>query len=197
MKTMSRFLVLAAALALLLTGCAKAPDAELTAARASVAAAASAGADIYAPSELGKVKGDLSAVEKEIATQNEKFFKNFDAAKQMISKADADAKAVAALVPERKKAAMDEAVAAEGAAKAALENAQALLAKAPKGKGTRADIEAFKADLAGVEQALPEVADMIAAEKYFGARDKANALAAKANDVSAQVEAAIAKTKKK
>ena len=55
-----------------------------------------------------------------------------------------------------------------------------MLAKAPKGKGTKADIEAMRADVAGIEAALSEAQGMIDGEDYLGATDKANGAKAKA-----------------
>ncbi|TLN23770.1 hypothetical protein FDZ71_02475 [bacterium] len=113
----------------------------------------------------------------------------------MLVKVKADAEAIKGVIPARKEAAKKAAIEAEAAAKAALEEAKALLAKAPKGKGTRADIEAFAADLKGVEDAMPGVATKIAGEDYFGATDDANNLKGKATAVSAQIQAAIEKAK--
>jgi hypothetical protein len=197
MKTLTRTMLIMIAAVALLAGCAKPPEQELAASKASIDKAVAAGAETYCTQEIGKVKSDLAAAQKEIATQQEKFWKNFDNAKAMLIKVDADAKAAEALVAPRKEAAKQAAIAAEGEAKAALEEAKALLAKAPKGKGTRADIEAFKADLKGIEDSLPEIATLIASEQYFPAKDKADALKAKAADISAQITAAMEKTKKK
>jgi putative hemolysin len=196
MKTLTRTMLIMIAAVALLAGCAKPPETELAAAKASIDKAVAAGAETYCTQEIGKVKSDLSAAQKEIATQQEKFWKNFDNAKAMLIKVDADAKAAEALVAPRKEEAKQAAIAAEGEAKAALEEAKALLAKAPKGKGTRADIEAFKADLKGIEDSLPEIATLIASEQYFPAKEKADALKAKAADISAQITAAMEKTKK-
>ncbi|TAL18318.1 DUF4398 domain-containing protein [bacterium] len=195
MKIALKSLVIAVAAVALLAGCAKPPTQELAAAKAAIDAGVAMQAPVYAPEELAKVKKDLAGAEAEIKVQEEKFWKNFDNAKAMIVKVTADAEAIKAAIPARKEAAKKAAIEAEAAAKVALEEAKALLAKAPKGKGTRADIEAFAADLKGVEDAMPQVAAKIAGEDFFGASDSANSLKAKAMSVSEQINAAIEKAK--
>jgi hypothetical protein len=195
MKIALKSLVIAVAAVALLAGCAKPPTQELADAKATIDAGVAMQAPVYAPEELAKVKKDLAAAEAEIKVQDEKFWKNYDNAKAMLVKVKGDAEAIKAAIPARKEAAKKAAIEAEAAAKASLEEAKALLAKAPKGKGTRADIEAFAADLKGVEDALPQVAAKIASEDFFGASDNANSLKAKAMSVSEQINAAIEKAK--
>ncbi len=78
----------------------------------------------------------------------------------------------------------------------AVEDAKKLLKKAPKGKGTSADIEALKADMAGLDQAMTEVQGLIDTEDYVVAAEKATAVKAKAAEVAGQVTAALEKKKK-
>ena len=54
----------------------------------------------------------------------------------------------------------------------------------------------MKADLAGIEGRVAEIATLITSEEYFAATDKAKAISAKAADISAQVQAAIDKAPK-
>jgi len=84
-----------------------------------------------------------------------------------------------------------------GRAKAAADEAKNLLAKAPKGKGTAADIEALKGDVKGIDDAFAEIQGLIDKEDYAAAVTKANAVKEKAAAVAAQVTAALEKAKKK
>lgn len=195
MKNILKFLVLAAVAIPLMTGCAKPPTEELAATKAAIEAAVTAEAPVYGPQELAAVKDQLGAAEKEIKVQEEKFFKNFDQAKAMLAKAKADADTLKAAIPARKEAAKKAAGEAEAAATAAIADAKALLATAPKGKGTRADIEALQADLKGVEDSMAEIKPLMDKEDFFGAADKAKAITARAQAVSEQVKAAIEKAK--
>lgn len=195
MKILTQALVCATAAAALLAGCAKPPTQEMTAAQGAVQATVGAGAETYAAKELAAVKDQLAQADAELKVQEGKLLKNYDKAKEMLAKAKADAEAAAALVPARKEAARSAAATAETEARTALDEAKALLAQAPKGKGSQADLEAFQADLKGIEDALAEVPTLMAAEGYADATAKAQSLREKAAGVSEQVTNAMAKVK--
>jgi hypothetical protein len=196
MKNIAKGLVFALVITFAFASCAKQPVAQMDAAKAAVQAVADAKGTIYAKEELSKLNSDLKAALDEVTLQSKKFFKKYGPAKEMLAKVVADADAVKAMIPGRIEAAKNEAQAALDAAKAACDEAAALLAKAPKGKGTKADIEAMKADLDGLAAQMTEAQNAFQAEDYFGARDKAKAITDKANAVKGQVNAAIAKVKK-
>jgi len=196
MKKAAKYLVWSLALAMaaaFFTACAKAPTQELADATAAIAAAAQAGAEKYAVQELKTVNDQIGNAQAAIKEQEGKFFKNYDKAKEILAKTKADADALKASIPARKEAAKNAALAAQAEAVAAVKAAGELLKKAPKGKGGAADIAAFKADLAGLESALSEVAALIGTEDFIPAGDKAAGVKAKAAQISAQIEAAIAK----
>lgn len=195
MKTIVKLFVLATVAAVMLTGCAKPPTEELAATKAAIEDATKAGAPTYGPQELASVKDQLANAEKEIKVQEDKFFKNFDAAKAMLAKAKTDAETLKAAIPARKEAAKKEAIAAEADATAAIAQAKALLATAPRGKGTRADIMAFEADLKGIEDSLAEIKPLMDAENFFGARDKAKSITERAKAITTEIGAAIEKVK--
>jgi len=115
----------------------------------------------------------------------------------MLIKVQADADALKATIPAKKEEAKNAAIAAQGEAKTALDEAKALLEKAPKGKGTKADIEAFTADLKGLEDSFPEIQAAIDKGDFFGAKDKAVAIKDKATSISDQIKQAIEKVQKK
>ena len=192
---MKRILVVLASLALVasLTACAKAPTEEINATKASVDAAVAEGAQQYTPEDYKMVTDGLAAANAEIKVQEEKFFKNFDKAKQMLAKTKADAEALKGKVAQRKEELKQAAIATLAQATASLTEAKDLLAKAPKGKGSKADIEAMQTDLAGVEAMLPEVQPMIDSGDFIGANEKANAILARVTAIIDEVKAAQAK----
>ena len=192
---MKRILVVLASLALVasLTACAKAPTEEINATKASVDAAVAEGAQQYTPEDYKVVTDGLAAANAEIKVQEEKFFKNFDKAKQMLAKTKADAEALKGKVAQRKEELKQAAIATLAQATASLTEAKDLLAKAPKGKGSKADIEAMQTDLAGVEAMLPEVQPMIDSGDFIGANEKANAILARVTAIIDEVKAAQAK----
>ena len=192
---MKRIFVVLASLALVasLTACAKAPTEEINATKASVDAAVAEGAQQYTPEDYKMVTDGLAAANAEIKVQEEKFFKNFDKAKQMLAKTKADAEALKGKVAQRKEELKQAAIATLAQATASLTEAKDLLAKAPKGKGSKADIEAMQTDLAGVEAMLPEVQPMIDSGDFIGANEKANAILARVTAIIDEVKAAQAK----
>ena len=74
-------------------------------------------------------------------------------------------------------------------------NLEAALAKAPKGKGSAADLEAMNADVAGVEASIGEMDAAMAAGNYKDAKVKAEAAKATLDRIVADVAAAIAAKK--
>ncbi len=195
MKNVVKGLTLALIVVFAFTSCAKQPTQLMDAAKAAIQGVVDAKGGIYAKDELAKLNGDLQAALDAVNAQSKKFFKKYGPAKEMLTKIAADADAAKALIPGRIAEAKAAAEMAVAEAKTGIEDAKALLEKAPKGKGTKADIEAMKADLAGLETAMADVDAALAAEDYFGAKDKAAAIKEKAAGISEQVNAAIAKIK--
>lgn len=195
---MKKLLVVLASLALVasLTACAKAPVEEVNATKGALDAAVAEGAQQYTPEDYKMVADQLAAANAEIKVQEEKFFKNFDKAKQILAKAKADADALKGKVAARKEELKQAAIATMAQVTTALEEAKALLAKAPKGKGSKAEIEAMMTDLAGVEAMIPEVQPMLDGGDFIGANEKANAILARINAVISEVNAAIEAKKK-
>ncbi len=192
MKNLIRVLVFGLVVAFLFTSCAKKPTMEMDEAKAAVEAVAKEG-DVYAKDELKALNDALTAATDEINAQSKKLFKKYGNAKEMLAKVKTDAEALKPVIAQRKEEAKNNAVAGQANAKAAVEEAKALVAKAPRGKGTRADIEAFKADLKACEDSLVEVQQAIDAENYFGAVEKAKAITEKAAGISDQIKKAQAK----
>jgi PBP1b-binding outer membrane lipoprotein LpoB len=198
MERIYKFVMIVLVGAFILSGCAKPPTQEIDNAKAQVEAITNADTETYASDELGKLKSDLTAALDEVKIQDDKFlFKKFDNAKTMLAAVMTDSENVKAVAAQRKEEAKNKAIAAQDEAKAALETAKALLAQAPTGKGTKADIEMFKADLTGLEESLPALQQTIDQEKYSDAVNSANIIKEKAGSVSSQIQAAIDKVKSK
>jgi len=192
MKGLAKYFILVLAIAIILTGC-KQPTQAIDEAKAAVEDVAKAGADKYAVDELKKLNDDLTAALDEVNAQDKKFFKKFGTAKEMLVKIKADAETLKAELPQKIETDKNNAISLQTEAKAAIDEAKALLEKAPKGKGTKKDIEALKADLAGVEAAFAEIQTAIDGQDYIVAADKAKAVKDKAVAISDQVKAAIEK----
>jgi len=195
MKTLTKTLVLTLLVAFVFASCAKQPTQEMDASKAAIQAIVDAKGTLYAPAELKKLNDDLAAANDEVAAQSKKFFKSYKKAKELLAAVITDADAAKALIPARVEEAKNAALAAQTEAKTAFDEAKALLDKAPKGKGTKADIEAMKADLGGLETQLVDVQTAIDGMDYFGAKDKAVAIKDGAAKITEAVNAAIAKVK--
>ena len=194
MKGLTKNLVLVLAIAVVLTGC-KQPTQLIDDAKAAIEDVTKAGADKYAAGDLQKLNADLTAALDEVNAQDKKFFKKFGTAKEMLTKLKTDVDALKAALPAKIEAAKNAAIQLQSEAKAAIDEAKALLAKAPKGKGTAKDIEAMKAELTGAETAFAEIQTALDAKDYIGAADKAKSIKEKAAAVTSQVKAAIEKKK--
>jgi hypothetical protein len=176
-----------------LTGCGQKPAKEIDEATAAMNAVISEGLGKYAPEDEKKLKDSMAAVMAEVKVQEEKTFKDFDKTKQMLADLQKNVGAMKQALPAKKEKAKQDALAAAEAAKAAVEEAKKLLAKAPKGKGTAADIEALKGDVKGLVDMLPEVQGLIEKEDYLAAVSKANAVKDKAAAITGQIQQALEK----
>ncbi|MCJ7563395.1 MAG: hypothetical protein MUP52_02260 [Candidatus Aminicenantes bacterium] len=194
MKGLTKNLVLVLAIAVVLTGC-KQPTQLIDDAKAAIEDVTKAGADKYAADDLQKLNTDLTAALDEVNAQDKKFLKKFGTAKEMLTKLKTDVDALKAALPAKIEAAKNAAIQLQTEAKAAIDEAKALLAKAPKGKGTAKDIEAMKAELTGAETAFAEIQTALDAQDYIGAADKAKSIKEKAAAVTSQIQAAIEKKK--
>jgi hypothetical protein len=187
--------LLGLALVVSLAACAKAPTEEMNATKGAIDAAVAEGAQKYTPEDLKVVTDQMAAAQEEIKVQEAKFFKNFDKAKQMLAKAKADAEALKGKVVTVKEEMKNQSIALLGEATTAITDAKALLDKAPRGKGSAADIEAMKADVAGLEEALKEIQPLIDQGEYPMAIEKATAIKTRATSVADEVKAAQEKMK--
>jgi len=192
-----KYLVLIMAAIFLFSACAKEPTEDINAAKTAVSAAKSEDAEKYLPEEVKNVNYAMQAAEDEIKLQNDKTFKDYTKAKELLAKAKADADALKVNLEAKKEEAKNNATAAQEAAKTSIEEAKGLLDQAPKGKGSMADIEAFKADLKGMEDSLIEVQTAIDSADYNTAIEKATAIKDKATGISDQVKTAMEKVGQK
>jgi len=193
MKRSMMFSVLGILALVLFVGCAKQPTEEIDKAKAAANAAITGGADKYAPEEAKALNSALNAALDEAKAQEAKWFKSYDKTKEMLSKVAADAEALKGATAKKKEEAKQKATAGQEEAKAAVEEAKQLLAKAPKGKGSQADIEAMKADVKGLEDGLAEVDKLLGSEDFLQVIEKTKAIKDKAAGVSEQINAAMAK----
>jgi hypothetical protein len=182
-----------AGVALLSVACAKEPTDALNAAKSALEAAKAAGAADYAPSALAAADSAASALEAELKAQTEKFAltRSYTKAAELAAAAKTAADEAAAAAVTGKEQMKAEATTLIAGVRGSLDAAKGILAKAPKGKGSAADLEALNADVAGVETALGEMDAAMSAGNYKDAKVKAEAAKATLDKVMAEVTAAI------
>jgi len=164
-----RLSLIVLALLLIITGCAKPPDAERQAAMAAMDTAASAGADKYASSDLDAAKRIWDTAESQMKGKKYKEAKeSYTGAKVTFEKATAAAEA-------GKKAAADEANAIMAAFEESWKNLKATAGKL--GKKMKDKREAWTADATTISEGLAEAKEMIPADPP-GAKGKLEELKA-------------------
>ena len=193
-----RFGVLLVVLGLAVTviGCGTPPTADIDAAKTAITNAGTAGATEYAPDSLKAAEDAQAALDAEMKAQDGKWFKSYDKAKELAGAAKAAGEKAAADAAAGKEKAKADATQGIDDAKAALKDAEALIAKAPKGKGSAADIAAMKADLTAAGPAITEAESALGSAKYLDAKAKAESAKSAATKVKTAVEEAMAAKKK-
>jgi hypothetical protein len=175
-----------------LVACAKPPQQQIDTAKAALKAAEEAQADIYAPDSLKAAKDKDAALDAELATQQSKFFKSYKVATQLTTELQAAADKAKEDAIAGKEQAKKDAEAAIAATETAINEAKEILKKAPKGKGSTADVKALEGDIANAETAVNDAKTAMTGEKFKEAKEKADGAKATVDNVKAQVEAAIA-----
>jgi len=176
----------------LMAGCAKPPQDSITAAMSAMDAAKPLASE-YAPASLQAAEDAQAALNAELKAQQDKFalFRSYKKTDELVADLKAKSDKAAADAAAGQDQAKNDATAAITAATTALNDATALLEKAPKGKGTQADLEAMKADLTAAASTINDANAAMASAKYKDAKAKADAAASSAANVSSQVQAAM------
>ncbi len=178
---------------LLFSGCASEPTKEVGDAKTAIEAATAEGASIYCAEELGKLNERLAAALETAKANTGKLFKSNQEAKDLLIQIKTDAEALKGTVPTKKEEARINAVNALTEVKTMTEETKVLVENAPVGKDSQAEIEAFKADLAAIDEAIGAIQGHIDAENFFGAVEACPAVKEKVTAISEQVKAAIEK----
>ena len=199
MKNIYAVLVLALGFCILTAGCASAPTAEIDATKQALNSIQNDNVSTYAPESLKAAQDAMNSALAEVQTQEKKFALTRDykqsasmlkTAKDLAEKANNDAQV-------NKAKAKEDAEAAVAALPPMITEAEGLLAKAPKGKDTKADLQAMQDDLKLAKDASEEAQSSISSERYLDAIAKANTAKEKATAIIDQVKAARQKTGKR
>jgi hypothetical protein len=195
MRVRAGLMMLVLGLAVTLVACATPPTADIDAAKTAISGAEAAGAAEYAADSLKAAQDAQAAVDAELKAQEGNWMKSYDKAKTLAAAAKAAGEKATTDAAAGKEKAKADATAAIEAAKAALTEAEALLAKAPKGKGTAADLAAMKTDLETAGKTIADAEAALGNVKYLDAKAKAESAKTAATTVKDAVEAAKAAKK--
>jgi hypothetical protein len=179
-------------------GCAKAPVEVVASVQTAIDGAKSAGADMYASDALAKVNATFQQAKAEIDVQNGKFalLRSYKNAEALLVQAQTEAQQAQEAAVAGKERARVEANTAIDTARAALQASNEFLAQAPHGKNTKAELDAMQQELTTLQTSLDEATGAMAGEDYINAKIKADLVTQKANEIQADVQAAIAKVGK-
>ncbi len=183
----------AVSIAVLFSSCGKIPQAEIDAANAAIEAANTAGASVYVAEDFAALQDSMRAVNENVEAQNGKLFKNFDAVKAQLAVVSQMAADTKAKTETRKEEVKQEVAALQAEVATLVASNNELIAQAPKGKEGAAALEAIKGDNGLIETSLTEVSDLVAAENFMAALDKAKAAKEKGDAINAELSEVIAK----
>ena len=190
MRTKLGFWALVLSIAATTAGCGSPPTAAIDEAKTALDQAVAAGAGQYAAEALKPAQEAQVALEAELKTQDANWLKTYTNATKLAATAKAAGERAASSATAGKAKAKAEATAAVGAAKKLLADAQALLAKAPKGKVSAADLAAMKTDLANAATAITDAEAALGGERFVDAKAKAASAQSTATTVKTAVETA-------
>jgi len=197
MKKNAFLLTILSLVLLMATSCAKAPQAELDAAKTSLETAKSAEADRYLASEFNALQDSLNAVTVAIEAEGSKssFSRNYEAAKNQLIQISADADSLVSKTEERKVQVRDEVQQSLVALSTLITENRTLLAEAPKGKEGKEALEAIENDITIIEASVNEINTLISNGDYQTAQDKVSASTVKAESINDELTTAISKVK--
>jgi hypothetical protein len=174
-------------------GCAKEPAVEITAARDAIQKAQTAEAEQYASPALAAAQDAQARLDAELKAQAEKFalFRSYAQTAELAQAAAKAAQNAETEAAQGKETARGEAETAITNARAAIDRAKLLLAQAPVGKGSQADIQAMTNDITGMEQSLADITAVYESQSYKEAKAKAVALEQSATRMEGELMTAI------
>lgn len=184
------YLVAIAAAALVVTGCAQAPTADIDAARQSLDNAKAAQAADYAPDAWNAAQDAQNKLDAELKAQEDKMalLRSYGKAKALAADLKSDAEQAVQAAQAGKEKAKTDASDLMTQAKDEYAKAQKALATAPRGKGTEADLASLQADGTGIETTLGEMQKAFDAGDYLTAKTKAQSAIASSQEIEKEIE---------
>jgi hypothetical protein len=195
MKRALRLMAIPLVLALLVAGCSKPPEMEMANAEQAVQAASAAQAAKYAPRDWQTVQDTLQAAKTEKAAQDGRFalFRSYGKSKALFEKASALAATAKTNAEAEMARVREETRQLLAAIRVEVDSTAAMLAKAPVGKDTKAELELMKQDMTAMQGMLTEAQAAFDRNDFDTAKNRAQTIRDKSATMRTQLEAAIAK----
>jgi hypothetical protein len=186
------FAVILATLAVMSEACATPPKADIDAASAAVDKAVAAKASQYAPESWKAAQDARAKLDAELKVQDGHLpmMRSYSEALKL-----ADAAKAAGEKAEQNAAKAEQMARAEAStlvvdAKARIQDVEAELDKAPKGKGAPAGLDVMKSDLAAAKSTVGEAETALASQRYPDAKAKAETAKGTAGSIVSSLERA-------
>ena len=175
-----------------LVGCDKVPQEDVATCDHAMNAARAAEASDYAPEAWSAAEGHRQQLQSELDSQQKAFAfsRSYDKAKTLAKETTELADKAAAEAATGKERARQETADAIAQARQLKQEVEQLLAKAPRGKGTKAELAMLKSDAGSTEASLGEAQEAYDAGSYVDARSKADGALHKLEGVKAEIERA-------
>ena len=184
-------------LMIILSSCAKVPQAEIDNAKAAIDQAKEAGADVYVADQFMALNDSLSAAMENVEKKKGKMFANYDDVKKQLEAIVTLANTVKENAGTRKAEVMEEVKSGIAELNMVIAEDKTLLTQAPKGKEGKEALEAIGNDINMLDSTMVEINNMFTNEDYMGALDKVKVTKDKATSLNTELKDAIAKTTKK
>jgi hypothetical protein len=183
---------------ILLAGCGEAPVEQIAGTQDAIQKAKSAEAETYATDAYKMAADTLRAAmaAKEQADSKFKLLRSYKETERLAARAEVLANEAASQARAEKERMRGEVADLLSSTRNALDSAYVALKKAPQGKGSKAEIELMKSELAAAETALTGARTDFEAERFEPAKAKLEAAMDKARGISEEIAAAVAKMKR-
>jgi len=180
---------------MVLAGCSKPPEMEMSAANSAIDLAKKAEAEIYAPAAYRTAMDTINAATAAKKEQDGKFalFRSYTKCKEQFIRAEALAKKAEADGKAEKARMKEEVSKLLGLAAGEIAAADSALAKAPVGKGNKADIELLKGDLSAIQSSYQDAQADFNVEKLHAAKSKLDVIRKKTQALVSEIELAVVK----
>ena len=181
--------------ALLFTGCAKIPQAEIDQANAAIEEAKSAGAETYTHDNFIALQDSFNMVMVNLETQKSKMFKNYTTVVEGLTGVTQYAQEVKLETENRKLEVKAEIQNTIAEVKSLIETNRQLILEAPRGKEEASALVAIKGELDGIEATINEANNTLETGDYMATLEKTRAAREKANSINVELTEVIAKYK--